>query len=44
MIAWIMMGFVPMLGGLELTSRKLRNSGKMALRTEIRGGGFVGIR
>jgi hypothetical protein len=32
MIAWIMMGFVPMFGALELTSRKLRNTGRIALR------------
>jgi len=37
MIAWVLMGFVPTLGGLELASRKLRNAGRMVLRTDIGG-------
>jgi len=37
MIAWVVSGFVPMLGGLELVSRKLRHREKIVLRTEMRG-------
>jgi len=44
MIAWVLIGFVPMFGGLELASRKLRNTGRMMLRTNIRGGKYqIGI-
>jgi hypothetical protein len=38
-IGWIALGFVPMLGGLEIVSRKLQNRGKIVLRTYLRGGG-----
>jgi hypothetical protein len=41
MIGWIVLGFVPMLGGLELVSRKLRHKGKIVLRTEMRGGEYL---
>jgi hypothetical protein len=40
MVGWVVMGFVPMLGGLELVSRKLRRREKIALRTEMRGGEY----
>ena len=38
MIGWVVMGFVPMLGGLESVGRKLRHREKIVLRTEMRGG------
>jgi hypothetical protein len=38
-IGWIALGFVPMLGGLEVVSRKVHDRGKLVLRTYIRGGG-----
>jgi hypothetical protein len=38
-IGWIALGFVPMLGGLEVASRKLQNRGKIVLRTYAKGGG-----
>ena len=41
MIGWVVVGFVPMLGGLELVSRKLRHKGKIVLRTEMRGGEYL---
>jgi hypothetical protein len=41
MIGWIVLGFVPMLGGLELVSRKLTDKGKIVLRTEMRGGEYL---
>jgi hypothetical protein len=34
-VGWIALGFVPMLGGLEITSRKLQNRGKIVLRTYL---------
>jgi hypothetical protein len=37
-IGWIALGFVPMLGGLEIASRKLHDRGKMVLRTYIKDG------
>ena len=37
MIGWVVLGFVPVLGGLELVSRKLRHRGKIVLRTGMRG-------
>jgi hypothetical protein len=37
-IGWIALGFVPMLGGLEIVSRKVQNRGKIVLRTYLRGG------
>jgi hypothetical protein len=37
-IGWIALGFVPMLGGLEIVSRKVQNRGKIVLRTYQRGG------
>jgi len=40
-IAWVVIGFVPMFGGLELASRKLRNTGRMVLRADIRGGEYL---
>jgi hypothetical protein len=44
MIGWLVLGFVPMLGGLELASRKRRHREKIVLRTEMRGGeSLVGI-
>jgi hypothetical protein len=39
LVGWIALGFVPMLGGLEIASRKLQNRAKTVLRTYIRGGG-----
>jgi hypothetical protein len=41
MIGWIVLGFVPMLGGLELVGRKLTHKGKIVLRTERRGGEYL---
>ena len=38
-IGWIALGFVPMLGGLEIASRKLQYRDKIVLRTYIKGGG-----
>jgi hypothetical protein len=44
MIGWVVVGFVPMLEGLELVSRKLRHREKIVLRTEMRGGeSLIGI-
>lgn len=44
MITWVLIGFVPMFGGLELASRKLRNTSRMVLRTDNRGGKYqIGI-
>jgi hypothetical protein len=40
-IGWIVLGFVPMLGGLELVSRNLRYREKIVLRTEMRGGEYL---
>ena len=40
MIGWVVVGFVPMLGGLELVSRKLRHREKIVLGTEMRGGEY----
>jgi len=37
-IGWIALGFVPMLGGLEITGRKIHDRGKMVLRTYIKDG------
>jgi hypothetical protein len=37
-IGWIVLGFVPMFGGLELVSRKLKDTGKIVLRIDFRGG------
>jgi hypothetical protein len=34
-IGWIALGFVPMLGGLEIVSRKVQNRGKIVLRTYL---------
>ena len=41
MIGWVVVGFVPMLGGLELVSRKLRHREKIVLRTQMRGGEYL---
>ena len=41
MIGWIVLGFVPMLGGLNLASRKLTHRGKIVLRTEMKGGEYL---
>ena len=41
MIGWIVLGFVPILGGLELVSRKLTHAGKIVLGTEMRGGEYL---
>ena len=41
MIGWVVLGFVPMLGGLDLVSRKLTLRGKIVLRTEMRGGEYL---
>jgi hypothetical protein len=38
-IGWIALGFVPMLGGLEIVSRKVQKRGNIVLRTYLRGGG-----
>jgi hypothetical protein len=38
-IGWIALGFVPMLGGLEIASRKLQDRGKIVLRTYVKDGG-----
>ncbi len=44
MIGWVVMGFVPLLGGLELVSRKLRHREKIFLKTQMRGGeSLIGI-
>ena len=40
MIGWVVMGFVPMLGRLELVSRKMGHKEKIVLRTEMRRGGY----
>jgi hypothetical protein len=37
-IVCVVAGFLPMLGGLELASRKLRHSSKIELKTDIRRG------
>jgi hypothetical protein len=34
-IGWIALGFVPMLGDLEIVSRKVQNRGKIVLRTYL---------
>jgi hypothetical protein len=34
-IGWIALGFVPMLGGLEIVNRKVQNRGKIVLRTYL---------
>ncbi len=41
MIGWVVMGFVPMLGELELVSRKLGHREKIVLRTQMRGGEYL---
>ena len=41
MIGWIVLGFVPMLGGRNIVSRKLTHKGKIVLRTEMRGGEYL---
>ena len=41
MIGWVVMGFVAMLGGLELVSCKLRHREKIALRPKMRGGEYL---
>jgi len=38
MIAWVVMGFVPAFGGLEIASRKLVNVDRMELKINILGG------
>jgi hypothetical protein len=38
MLGWIVLGFLPMLGGLELASRKFGRTGKVVLRTTVMGG------
>ena len=40
MIGWVVVGFVPMMGGLELASRKLRHREKIVLKTVMRGGEY----
>lgn len=43
-LGWIALGFVPMLGVLEIASRKFAKTGKMVLRTELIGGeSHIGI-
>jgi hypothetical protein len=37
-IGWIALGFVPMLGGLEIVSRKVHDRGKLVLRPYVKGG------
>jgi len=44
MIGWVVMGFVPMLGGLELVNRKLGKREKIVTRTEMSRGKYpIGI-
>ena len=38
MIAWVVIGFVPMFGALEIASKKLVNVDRMALKIDVRGG------
>jgi hypothetical protein len=38
MVGWIVLGFVPMLGGLEIASRKFGHTGKIVLRSAMVGG------
>lgn len=38
MIAWVVIGFGPMFGGLEIANRKLRHASRIALKTDIKGG------
>jgi hypothetical protein len=38
MFGWIVLGFVPMLGGLEIASRKFGHTGKIVLRSAVVGG------
>lgn len=37
-IGWVVLGFVRIFGRLELVSRKLKDRGKIVLRTDLRGG------
>ncbi len=37
MIGWIVVGFAPMLGGLEIVSKTRKYKGKIVLRREVRG-------
>lgn len=37
-IGWLALGFVPMLVGLEIASRKMHDRGRMVLRTYIKYG------
>jgi ABC-type enterochelin transport system permease subunit len=41
MIAWIVLSFIALLGGLVLVSWKFRHTGKIVLRTEMRGGEYL---
>lgn len=44
MIAWVLTGFGPTFGGLEIDNRKLRHASMIALKTDIKGGGSqIGI-
>ena len=44
MLAWVALGFVPMLGVLEIASRRFAKTGRTVLRTEIVGGeSYIGI-
>ena len=44
MLGWIALGFIPMLGALEIASRKFAKTRKTVLRTEIIGGeSHIGI-
>jgi hypothetical protein len=38
MIAWVVIGFGPMFGALEIASKKLVNVDRMTLKIDVRGG------
>jgi hypothetical protein len=38
MLGWIVLGFVPMLGGLQLASRKFGHAGKIVMKARMIGG------
>jgi hypothetical protein len=42
-IVWVLIGFVPTFGGLELASRKLRHASKIGLKTDFVGGDLGGL-
>jgi hypothetical protein len=37
-VGWIVLGFVPMIGGLELASRKFGHAGKIVMKARMIGG------